>query len=235
MTTAPVTPSVLIVEDDARLGELLTDYLSANSFSVGLVADGLAAVDRINAEQPHVVVLDLMLPGLPGLEVLSRVRPTFRGGILILTASKIEGDEIEGLERGADDFVTKPVDPRVLLARIRSVLRRAASLEGTSDPVAPALTIGALVLEPASRTARVQGVAVELTNTEWTLLWLLASRAGTVVSRDDLYTEGLGTAYDGLDRGVDIHLSRLRKKLASHGFDPSAIKSIRSVGYMMAR
>lgn len=235
MNAGPAPSSVLIVEDDTRLGELLTEYLSANGFAVSLVPDGLVAVERITAEQPNVVVLDLMLPGLAGLEVLSRVRPTFRGGILILTASKIEGDEVEGLERGADDFVTKPVDPRVLLARIRSVLRRAGSASGPNEPVPSAITIGALALEPASRTARVQGVAVELTNTEWTLLWLLASRAGTVVPRDDLYTEGLGTAYDGLDRGVDIHLSRLRKKLAAHGFDPSAIKSIRSVGYMMAR
>jgi DNA-binding response OmpR family regulator len=151
-----------------------------------------------------------------------------------LTASKAEGGELEGLELGADDFVTKPVDPRILLARVRSVLRRAVNSDSASSG-APPVVVANLWLDQSSRVAKVNGAAVELTSTEWSLLWVLASRAGTVVSRDDLYTEALGTTYDGLDRGVDIHLSRLRKKLAAAGFDPAAIKSVRSVGYLMGR
>lgn len=229
-----MSASILLVEDDTRLGELLQEFLSGHGFAVSLVEDGLAAVDRITREAPQIVVLDLMLSGLPGLEVLRRIRPTFRGGVLILTASKAEGDEIEGLEHGADDFVTKPVDPRILLARVRSVLRRASTGEGVPASTPP-LVVANLALDQASRTVKVNGAPVDVTSTEWALLWVLASRAGAVVSRDELYTDALGSSYDGLDRGVDIHLSRLKKKLAAHGFDPASIKSIRSVGYLFAR
>ncbi len=229
-----MSASILLVEDDTRLGALLSEFLSAHGFVTSVVEDGLEAVSRIQREQPPVVVLDLMLPGIPGLEVLRRIRPEFRGVVLILTASKAEGDEIDGLEHGADDFVTKPVDPRILLARVRSVLRRASAAEGVSAGTPP-IVLANLTLDQTSRTAKINGVAVDLTSTEWALLWVLASRAGTVVSRDDLYTDALGATYDGLDRGVDIHLSRLRKKLAAQGFDPSTIKSIRSVGYLFAR
>jgi DNA-binding response OmpR family regulator len=229
-----MSASILLVEDDVRLGSLLSEFLSAHGYAVSLVEDGLEAVERVRRDAPQIVVLDLMLPGLPGLEVLRRVRPGFRGGVLILTASKAEGGELEGLELGADDFVTKPVDPRILLARVRSVLRRAVNSDSASSG-APPVVVANLWLDQSSRVAKVNGAAVELTSTEWSLLWVLASRAGTVVSRDDLYTEALGTTYDGLDRGVDIHLSRLRKKLAAAGFDPAAIKSVRSVGYLMGR
>lgn len=228
--------SILLVEDDVRLGALLCEFLSAHSYSVQLVEDGLAAVERVKNDPPQIVILDLMLPGLGGLDVLRQVRPHFRGGVLILTASKAEGDELEGLELGADDFVTKPVDPRILLARVRSVLRRALPPpESANGTATPPVVVANLWLDQPSRTVKVNGGAVELTSTEFALLWALAVRAGTVVSRDELYTEALGSTYDGLDRGVDIHLSRLRKKLASHGFDPATIKSVRSVGYLLGR
>lgn len=227
--------TILLVEDDVRLGALLCEFLGAHGYAVSVVEDGLSAIERLRAEPPQIMILDLMLPGVRGLDVLRQARPFFRGGVLIMTASKAEGDELEGLELGADDFVTKPIDPRILLARVRSVLRRAMppaeSVAGSTPPV----VVANLWLDQPSRTVKVNGAPVELTSTEFALLWALAVRAGTVVSRDELYTEALGTTYDGLDRGVDIHLSRLRKKLASHGFDPTTIKSVRSVGYLLGR
>ena len=153
--------------------------------------------------------------------------------MLVLTANKTDIDQVVGLELGADDYVTKPVEPRLLLARLRNLLRRLAPrpAAGREERVA----VGALTVDRKTREARYDGALVELTGGEFGLLWALASRAGEVVSRDELYTDVLGARYDGLDRGVDIHLSRVRKKLADRGFDPGEIKSIRGAGYLLAK
>ncbi|MBT9558139.1 MAG: response regulator transcription factor [Myxococcales bacterium] len=224
--------SIMIVEDDPRLGSLLLDYLTMSGFAVQLVTDGREALSRIERAPPQLVLLDLNLPGLSGLEVLRQARPRFSGGILILTANKSEVDQVVGLELGADDYVTKPVEPRLLLARVRSVLRRTGN---ATSPEVSRHVVGNLSIDRSSREVLVGNERLELTTLEFNLLWVLASRAGEVVTRDELYEVGVGSRYDGLDRGVDIHLSHIRRKLARAGLDPSEIKSIRGAGYLLAR
>ena len=198
--------SILLVEDDARLGDLLDEYLRAHGFAVAREADGRRAIERITRAPPEAVVLDLMLPSVGGLDVLRAIRPHYTGGVLILTANKSESDQVLGLELGADDYVTKPVDPRVLLARLRSLLRR---VTGRVEPERrDRVTVGALTVDRAQRAVRVGDAPVELTAAEFNLLWLLAARAGDVLTRDELYQDGLGARYDGLDRGVGYLLAR---------------------------
>ena len=227
-------PQILIVEDDARLASLLSEYLSSQGFAVNAESHGDRAVERIWSENPVVVILDLMLPGTGGFEICRRARERYSNGILILTASKAEVDQAVGLELGADDYVVKPVEPRILLARIRSLMRR---LNGTmSSSVLPAeVAIGPLTVSRAARSVMVGDVPVELTAIEFDVLWLLARRAGEIVTRDELCMQIRGVPYDGLDRGMDIHVSRLRQKLEARGFDPAALKGVRGMGYLIVR
>jgi DNA-binding response OmpR family regulator len=226
---------VLIVEDDDQLAALLEEYLGMHGFALWRAASGDEGVARIMELQPDLVILDLMLPGANGLDVCRRVRPGYSGAILMLTASQSEADHVAGLELGADDFVHKPIEPRVLLARIRSQLRRRvgrrhAEAEASSSDV---LDIGTLRITPSLRDASVGGREVVLTAMEFDILHMLAREAGTVVRRDDLYSQVMGIAYDGIDRGVDVHLSRIRRKLEQAGFDTRMLKSIRGVGYLL--
>lgn len=226
---------VLIVEDDPRLGPLLKDYLQIQGFSANIETDGRRAITRVIDEAPDAVVLDIMLPSASGLDVLRAVRPRFVGAVLILTANKADVDQVAGLELGADDYVTKPVEPRVLLARLRSVLRRTLPRAPSDEMREERIAIGSLVIDRSRREVTVANTSIELTGAEFNLLWTLAAHAGEVVSREELYTQCLGVRYDGLDRGVDVHLSRLRKKLAEHGFDAGDVKSVRGAGYLLAR
>lgn len=227
--------TILLVEDDARLGELLQEYLASHGFSVTRVADGRSAAERVERDKPTAVVLDLMLPQMSGVEVLRAVRPKYAGGILILTATKTEVDQIVGLELGADDYVTKPVEPRLLLARLRSLLRRVNRTGSVAPPAPDRVSVGPLALDRTRREVFWGETKVDLTGVEFSLLWTLALRAGDVVTRDDLYSDALRARYDGIDRGVDVHVSRLRKKLAEQGFPPGDIKGIRGSGYMLVR
>lgn len=228
-------PRVLIVEDDDELAELFVDYLGTEGFELSRVATGDEAVSSILERQPDLVLLDLMLPGMNGLEVCQRVRPSFPGAILMLTASQSESDHVAGLELGADDFVTKPIEPRILLARVRAQLRRLAVLRGVTSPAKQdVLRVGPMTVDVASRDVSIEGRPVALTTMEFDVLCMLARDAGTVVKRDDLYTEVLGTEYDGIDRGMDVHVSRIRRKLQSCGFDTRRLKSVRGVGYLLA-
>jgi two-component system response regulator RstA len=219
---------LLVVEDDVRLGKLVAEYLDDHGFVVSLERRGDRAVDRILSEQPDLVVLDVMLPGLDGFEVFRRICRGFLGRVLFLTARQSDVDHVAGLEMGADDYVTKPVDPRVLLARIHALLRR---------PGAPVelgrATVGALSLDRGRREARVGDAELVLTSAEFDLLWMLASRAGQVVSRSALYPTVLGQEYDGVDRGIDVHVSRIRRKLKDIGLDGDPIKSVRGAGYQL--
>ena len=185
--------------------------------------------------QPDLVILDLMLPGMNGLDVCRQVRDAYVGAILMLTASQSEADHVAGLELGADDFVTKPIEPRVLLARVRTQLRRLqigrAPLVCASDGV---FDVGPLRVNVLSRSVQVDGNRVSLTSMEFDILAILAKEAGTVVKRDDLYTRVIGTEYDGIDRGLDVHVSRIRRKLQNARFDTTRLKSVRSVGYLLA-
>ena len=226
---------LLIVEDDDQLAELLIEYLGQQGFELSHVASGDFAAENILKTKPDLVILDLMLPGENGLDVCRQVRDSYSGAIVMLTASQSEADHVAGLELGADDFVNKPIEPRVLLARIRSQLRRLngrwASKGHEQDGI---LKIGTLQVDISSRDVSVQGQIVPLTTMEFDVLLRLALEAGSVVKRDDLYTQVMGIEYDGIDRGLDVHVSRIRRKLQCSGLDPSRLKSVRGVGYLLA-
>ncbi len=221
-------PRVLLVEDDQKLAALVCEFLQANGFRVDLEPRGDRAPARILHERPDLVILDLMLPGLDGLSVCRRVRPRFGGAILMLTARVEETDEILGLELGADDYLAKPVHPRRLLARVNTLLRR---LDRSARST---LQVGRLFVDAASRRAEMDGEPITLTTAEFDLLWLLASNAGEIVSRDRIYRELRGIEYDGLDRSMDLRVARLRKKLGDDGKRPRLIKSVRGTGYLLA-
>lgn len=218
---------VLLVEDDDALAGLLSDYLSRHGFDVKRIVDGLEAVASIESSSPELVLLDLMLPGIDGLEVCRRVRPGFSGPILMLTARVDDVDEIMGLEVGADDYIKKPVDPRVLLARLRAALRRSAPPDDQPDR----LVFDEVVVDAGRHEVTVKGADAELTTAEFELVWLLASRAGDVLTRADLHQLLRGVEYDGVDRSIDLRVSRVRKKMGAAG---AWIRSVRSTGYLWA-
>ncbi len=228
-------PRLLIVDDDEQLTELLIKYLAPHGFSISHVSSGDAASERILSSPPDLVILDLMLPGANGLDVCRQVRAKYSGSLLILTASQSEADHVTGLELGADDFVNKPIEPRILLARIRTQLRRRGRLDATHvQQEEGVFALGPLRVDSGLRDVRVGGELVPLTTMEFDIVLMLASQAGSVVERDQLYADILGTEYDGIDRGMDVHVSRIRRKLQRCGFDPSRLKSVRGVGYLLA-
>jgi len=222
---------ILIVEDDQRLAELTQEYLQSNGLQVDIESDGGRAAARILKEQPDLVVLDLMLPGEDGLSICRKVRGQFAGPILMLTARTDDMDEVLGLEMGADDYVCKPVRPRVLLARIRALLRRSEGGEApTENP--RRLEFGQLVIDSAMREAWLRGASVELTSAEFDLLWLLAANAGRILSREEIFTALRGIEYDGQDRSIDVRISRIRPKIGDDPMHPRLIKTVRSKGYL---
>jgi two-component system response regulator RstA len=223
---------LLIVEDDDELAKLLVEYLGQHGFELSRVASGLDGIEKILDSKPDLVILDLMLPGIDGLDVCRQVRESYSGAILMLTASQSEADHVAGLELGADDFVTKPIEPRVLLARIRTLLRRGRTSKHENS--SGILTVGPLQVDISSRDVHVEGKLVPLTTMEFDVLLMLAKDAGNVVKREDLYTDVMGTTFDGIDRGMDVHISRIRRKLKHSGFDPSRLKSVRGAGYLLA-
>lgn len=222
---------ILIVEDDQRLAELTREYLQSHGLQVAIESDGANAVARILKEQPDLVVLDLMLPGEDGLTICRKVRGRYEGPILMLTARTDDMDEVLGLEMGADDYVCKPVRPRVLLARIRALLRRS---EGVDAPVEGQrrLEFGQLVIDSAMREAWLRGEGIELTSAEFDLLWLLAANAGRILSREEIFTSLRGIEYDGQDRSIDVRISRIRPKIGDDPMHPRLIKTVRSKGYL---
>ena len=221
-------PKLLLVEDDVRLATLVGEYLEANGHEVSVEHRGDRAHDRILREKPDLVILDLMLPGEDGLSICRRVRDKYGGPILMLTARAEELDQVLGLELGADDYVAKPVSPRLLLARVKALLRRRAG-PGEVDRI----VCGALVVDKAAREALVGEAPVELTSAEFDLLWFLAQHAGTPVSREELVRELRGIDWDGLDRSIDVRVSGLRRKLAAAEGHDDRIKTVRGVGYQL--
>lgn len=232
-------PRILVVEDDTKLAALVREYLEREGYAVTTEERGERAPDRIRAEQPDLVILDLMLPGLDGLSVCREVRADFGGAILMLTARGEEMDEILGLDLGADDYLAKPVRPRRLLARIQALIRR----QRMTGPDAPSparepagdrrLQVGALAVDPGRREATFRGEPLTLTTAEFDLLRFLAERAGEVVSREVIYQALRGIPYDGLDRSMDLRVARLRKKIGDDGRQPRIIKSVRGEGYLL--
>lgn len=230
MIEDPHNHRVLLVEDDASLASMVADFLSPHGFDVAIEDRGDTAIDRIVRENPEAVVLDVNLPGLDGFSVCRAVRASFRGAIIMLTARGEEIDEVLGLEAGADDYMAKPVRPHALLARLRTHLRRVTPAEQASEPVA----VGTLLVDAARRSVEIDGVALDLTTAEFDLLHLLAKHAGKTLSRDDISQEIHGIRYDGVDRSIDLRISRLRKKLGDDSAKPHRIKSVRGVGYMLS-
>ncbi len=226
---------ILLVEDDERLAELTSEYLTRNDFSVTVEGRGDAAEARILAEQPDLVILDVMLPGKDGFEVCRAIRHAYRGVILMLTARDEDFDQILGLEMGADDYIAKPVQPRVLLARIKALLRRLPSATDSAAASGEEKIFGEFRISQATRTATLSEQTIDLTTAEFDLLWLLACHAGNVLSRDDLLQELRGIGFDGLDRSIDARISRLRKKLNDDPENPTRIKTVRGKGYLFSK
>jgi len=223
---------VLIIEDDVRLAELTRDYLESNGFKVTVEGEGSRGVEQILALQPDLVILDLMLPGEDGLSICRRVRPDYAGPILMLTARTDDMDQVLGLEMGADDYVPKPVQPRVLLARMRALLRRAEIADQSGDS---RLSFGNLEVDSATREAWLEGERVDLTSAEFDLLWLLASNAGRVLTREEIFNNLRGIKYDGQDRSIDVRVSRIRPKIGDDPNHPHRIKTVRSKGYLFVK
>ncbi|MGI9471392.1 MAG: response regulator [Rubripirellula sp.] len=230
--TPPDQHRLLLVEDDRELASMVADFLSTNGYVVSVEENGAVAANRILSESFDVVVLDIGLPGLDGISICRNVRGHFSGPILMLTARGDEVDEVVALEVGADDYMSKPVRPRALLARLRVHLRRANTAD--SDASVTHIDVAGMSIDSTSRALRIDDQPVTLTTAEFDLLWLLAKNMGNVISRDQLYQELHGVRYDGLDRSIDLRVSRLRKKLGDDPVNPQRIKSVRSVGYLLA-
>jgi DNA-binding response OmpR family regulator len=222
-----VTEHILLADDDAELRELLGEYLQGEGFRVTGVADGAAALDAARREGVDAMVLDIMMPLMSGTEVLKQLRKESELPVLMLTARGDDLDRILGLELGADDYLPKPCNPRELVARLRAILRRS----GASAVHAP-LRVDDLVMNPASRQLVGGDGPVELTSTEFSLLQLLLQRAGTVVSKRDLYRAALGREPVRFDRSVDMHLSNLRRKLGPAPGGGVRIETVRGLGYL---
>jgi DNA-binding response OmpR family regulator len=231
---------ILLVEDDIRLSELIGDYLMQYGYTILTETRGDTGMKRIVGEYPDLVILDLMLPGMDGLDVCRRVRSAYTGPILMLTAREEDMDEVAGLEVGADDYIKKPVEPRVLLAHIRALLRRFGKtpVEGEADaggPPVDELVFDSLVINRSSQHVTLSGRSVELTTAEFALLWFLASNSGQVLDRETIFKGVRGIPYDGLDRTVDIIVSRLRKKLGDNAAKPWRIKTVWGQGYLFVK
>ena len=230
-----VADCILLVEDDIKLSCLIKDYLEqGHGFRVSVEQRGDMATERILNEQPELVILDIMLPGKDGLTICREVRERYLGPILMLTALGDEVDEVVGLEIGADDYMSKPVNPRLLVARIRTLLRRFERKEGTRESTGKRLCIGPLAVDASTRSAQVNTEEVPLTNAEFDMLFYLAEHAGNIVTREQLYRDLRGIEWDGIDRSIDLRVARLRKKLGDDGKQPDLIKSVRGSGYILA-
>jgi DNA-binding response OmpR family regulator len=218
---------LLIVDDDLELCDLLAERLRAEMFVTDAVHDGATGLARAREEKYSLVVLDLMLPGMGGLEVLRQLRASCAVPVLILTARGEDVDRILGLEIGADDYLPKPFNPRELIARIRAILRRSAARAPSSE----VLTAGDLSLNRAAREAVAGGTPLGLTQTEFAVLELLVQKTGTVVGRDELTEIVLGRQSGPFDRVIDVHVSNIRRKLLLQSAS-SQIKAVRGSGYL---
>lgn len=229
MNTQDSKPSLIIVEDDPKLQTMLSEYFSQQGFEVSCIDNGTDAPEAIIENQPDLVLLDLMLPGQDGLSVCRQVRDCYKGKILMLTASDDDFDHVAALEIGADDFVTKPIKPRVLLARIRMLLRRKEVAAIESDIC---VEVGALCLNRLRKACALNKEPIALTDGEFDLLWVLATRPEQTLSREWLTKTLRGIEYDGTDRTIDNRIVTLRKKLGDSTTPPQKIITVRGKGYL---
>jgi two-component system response regulator RstA len=226
---------ILMVDDDVELTQLVSQYLSSNGFIVHCMHTGNGVLEKVTELKPDLLILDLMLPGIDGLSVCKSIRGMFQGAIIMLTALGDDIDEVTGLEVGADDYLAKPVKPRVLLAHLRAQLRRQGQVSES--------TINSLVycydqqikMDASKRYVEKNGVEVVLSSAEFDLLWLLAQNVGNIVDRESLHQKIFRLPYDGVDRSIDLRISRIRKKLFEDPKEPQIIKTVRNVGYLLVR
>jgi DNA-binding response OmpR family regulator len=228
MTTQDVARRVLVVEDEQLLADLVGDYLRREGFSVEQVGDGAAALERAREFRPDVVVLDLGLPVLDGVEVCRELRRFTDCYVIMLTARRDEVDKLVGLAVGADDYLTKPFSQRELVARVKAMLRRPRTDDG---PEPGTLAVGALTIDTRGREVLLDGAAVPLTATEFDLLATLASNPGLVMSRGQLIKAVWGEPWVGDERMVDVHIRNLRRKLGDDADAPRFVRTVRGAGY----
>jgi two-component system OmpR family response regulator len=230
--TAEEAISVVLVEDDDRLARLTARYLESHGVVVTIASDGREAITKVLHGRPDVVLLDVMLPGMGGLEVCRELRSKLDTPIIMVTARGEEADRVMGLEGGADDYIAKPFSSRELLARIRAQARRGRGAAGPTKTAA--VQAGRLSIDPDAMSASLDGKPLVLTTYEFMLLRALAERSGRVLTREQLVDIVRGSAEEAFDRSVDVHVSHLRAKLGDDPRNPRLIKTVRGVGYMLA-
>lgn len=233
-----MTAHILMIEDDDRLAAMVSEYLEREGYGVEHVGSGEAGLAALQARVPDMVLLDLMLPGMDGLEVCRRMRAlpddVARVPLLMLTAKGDPMDRVVGLEMGADDYLPKPFEPRELLARVRAVLRRhGGSVTGDAPP--SAMRFGALEIDRDARTVTVNGHAADLTSYQFDLLVALAERAGRVLSREQIMEAVRGRELEAFDRSIDVHVGRIRNAIEADSKAPRRILTVRGVGYVFAK
>jgi DNA-binding response OmpR family regulator len=228
---------ILVIDDDVELCSLVGEYLEPEGFQIEAVHEGNRGLDRALSGDHLLVVLDVMLPGMNGFDVLRRIRNTSRIPVLLLTARGEDVDRIVGLEIGADDYLPKPFNPRELVARIRAILRRTQAGEKSEerdDQIPDVVRVGDIELDPATRIVRQNGKPIELTSVEFNLLHVLLREAGRVVTREHLVDAVLSRKFSPFDRSIDMHVSKVRKKLGDSDIGSEHIKTVRGVGYIFA-
>jgi two-component system, OmpR family, phosphate regulon response regulator OmpR len=225
---------VLIIDDDKKLCALLGEYLGQNGFSVAFLHEGEGALQMMSRESPDIIILDIMLPGKDGLEVLRDIRRSHKQPVIMLTAKGEDTDRIVGLELGADDYLAKPFNPRELLARMKAVLRRSVSREDDGDgrPEAISISAGGIVLNRARQTVTAEGEEHTLSTAQFRILEVLMKHPKALVSRDQLMTLARGRDFTAFDRSIDVHVSKLRAKVEPDPRTPTRIRTIWGTGYM---
>jgi two-component system alkaline phosphatase synthesis response regulator PhoP len=227
--------TILVVDDEPPILDLIASYLRADGFNVHTAQDGLGALAQARAVRPDLIVLDVMLPGMDGMEVCRRIQQEFDVYILMLTARAEEIDKIVGLSVGADDYLTKPFSPRELVMRVKAILRRSRALgpRNAAQRISerPALSFDELLIDPDTREVWHDSTQIELTPREFDLLYALAEQPGRVFNRDQLLERVWGHDFAGIDRVVDVHIGLLRRKLEDDPANPTVIQTVRGVGY----
>ena len=229
MTVGRAKRCVLVVDDEPKIADVVASYLERAGFQALRAASGTEALRLFDAERPVLVILDLMLPDIPGEEVCRRLRARSRVPVIMLTARAQDSEAVAGLESGADDYVTKPFSPRQLMARVEAVLRRSFP----DAPLAGSLSFdnGDLVIDGAAHVVRCRGAALDLTAREYAILTVLAASPGRIFSRDQIVERALGSDYDGFDRTVDAHVKNLRRKLEQDPRRPRYVLTVHGMGY----
>ncbi len=228
-----MSPRVLLVDDDAELVELIRDYLEKEHFTVAVAHDGAAGCAAVLAGGVDIVVLDVMMPGMDGIQTLARIRAASSVPVVMLTARGDDADRIAGLELGADDYAPKPCSARELVARIRAILKRAATTAAPATEASQPIVAGMLTVWPAQRRAELDGKSLDLTSTEYNLMEILARNAGRPVSKAELSEKALGRAFARFDRSIDVHMSKIRQKLGNLTNGHALIQTVVRKGYQL--